>query len=182
VRVILASRSPRRRELLKKLVPDFETVSAEADEDYIGASPSETVIEISKRKANAVICPAESIVIASDTLVYFNGVYLGKPRDRADAKRMLTMLSGNTHTVFSGVAVRAGEHLYTASAKSDVTFWDMAEADIDDYIATHEVMDKAGAYAIQDGVLVSSYTGEYANIMGLPLEILKDILGKIGLK
>lgn len=181
MRILLASKSPRRYELLKTLVPDFTVETYPSDEDFIGATPEETVTEIARRKLAAVPSPERfDVVIACDTLVYKDGVYYGKPADRADAVRMLTELEGKTHVVVSGLWVLHGGIAEHVAERSYVTFKPMSLTDITEYLDTHYCLDKAGAYAVQDGVVVASLEGSYTNVMGLPTEALKKILDDIG--
>ncbi len=178
VRVLLASSSPRRRELLKNLFSDFDVRGFAADEHFIGETPEETVAEISRRKLAAAseLFGSYDIVIACDTLVYMDGRYYGKPSDEADAVRMLKELSGRTHTVYSGVSLFRGGACVTEVVRSEVTFRKMSDEDIKNYVASHSVTDKAGAYAVQDGVVVERYEGSYSNIVGLPLEALGTMI------
>lgn len=179
MRVLLASNSPRRRELLKYLVPEFDVKAFSADENFKGGSPEETVSEIAFRKLSAAEKEFGNyeLVIAADTLVYMDGRYYGKPRDRADAVRMLGELSGKTHTVYSAIAVRLNGKILRAVEATEVTFKKLGASEISDYIDTHPVTDKAGAYAVQDGVVVAGYKGSYTNIVGLPLEKLSALTG-----
>lgn len=177
MKVLLASASPRRKELLKEVIKDFSVEAFPANEDFLGASPEETVKEISLRKLVAV--PEKErydLIIASDTLVYKDGKYYGKPKDRADAVRMLEELEGKDHTVCSGLALYFEGSVETHAVSTVVTFRSLSRQEIEEYIDTHYCLDKAGAYAVQDGVVVKSYNGSYSNIMGLPLEKLREIL------
>lgn len=181
--VLLASKSPRRYELLKTLVPDFKVETYPSDENYVGLTPEETVIEIARRKLVAVPLPERyDVVISCDTLVYKDGKYYGKPVDFADAVRMLTELEGKTHVVVSGLWVWHKGTCSHVAERSYVTFKHMSEDQIKEYLDTHYCLDKAGAYAVQDGVVVSSLDGSYTNVMGLPTEALKKILDDIGYK
>ena len=179
MRVLLASNSPRRRELLRSLVPEFDVEAFPADERFSGKTPEETVSEIARRKLVAAkeMFSDYDLVIAADTLVYMDGKYYGKPVDASDAKRMLKELSGKTHTVYSGLAVmKSGAFLYATEA-TDVSFKKLSEEEIDGYLNSHSVLDKAGAYAVQDGVVVKGYKGSYSNIVGLPIEKLSALTG-----
>lgn len=179
MRVLLASNSPRRRELLKYLTSEFDVNAFSADENFKGKTPEETVTEIALRKLYAAkpeFCDYD-VVIASDTLVYMDGKYYGKPRDVSAAIGMLSELSGKTHTVYSAVAVMKNGKVSTATEATKVTFKALSEKDIREYVSTHQVLDKAGAYAVQDGVLVKGYSGSYTNIVGLPLEKLSLLTG-----
>lgn len=175
--VLLASRSPRRRELLAKIIPAFDVQSPEADEDIVCATPAETVLAVARRKLEAAENTERYFaVIACDTLVYLDGKYFGKPCGREDAIEMLQELSGKTHTVYSGFIVRAGDREVKEAVTSEVTFRTLSGHEIAQYVDTEQPYDKAGAYAVQDGRLVASYKGDYTNIMGLPVEAVKKAL------
>ena len=185
---ILASGSPRRRELLEMLgVPDLTIRPASGPERATpGAGPEQTVRELSLHKAQEVAqtCAPEDIIIAADTIVYLDGAILGKPKDHDDAVRMLTALSGREHIVYTGVAVLRGGELRQAAEQTAVRFRALTPAEIERYIATGEPMDKAGAYAIQGlaAMFVIGLDGDYYNVMGLPVCPLAMILRKFGVK
>lgn len=185
---ILASGSPRRRELLEMLgVPDLTIRPATGPERATpGAGPEQTVRELSLHKAQEVAqtCAPEDIIIAADTIVYLDGAILGKPRDHDDAARMLTALSGREHIVYTGVAVLRGGELRQAAERTAVRFRTLTPEEIERYIATGEPMDKAGAYAIQGlaAMFVIGLDGDYYNVMGLPVCPLAMILRKFGVK
>lgn len=185
---ILASGSPRRRELLEMLgVPDLTIRPATGPERATpGAGPEQTVRELSLHKAQEVAqtCAPEDIIIAADTIVYLDGAILGKPKDHDDAVRMLTALSGREHIVYTGVAVLRGGELRQAVEQTTVRFRTLMPAEIERYIATGEPMDKAGAYAIQGlaAMFVIGLDGDYYNVMGLPVCPLAMILRKFGVK
>lgn len=185
---ILASGSPRRRELLEMLgVPDLTIRPATGPERATpGAGPEQTVRELSLHKAQEVAqtCAPEDIIIAADTIVYLDGAILGKPKDHDDAVRMLTALSGREHIVYTGVAVLRGGELRQAAEHTAVRFRALTPAEIERYIATGEPMDKAGAYAIQGlaAMFVIGLDGDYYNVMGLPVCPLAMILRKFGVK
>lgn len=185
---ILASGSPRRRELLEMLgVPDLTIRPATGPERATpGAGPEQTVRELSLHKAQEVAqtCAPEDIIIAADTIVYLDGAILGKPKDHDDAVRMLTALSGREHIVYTGVAVLRGGELRQAAEQTAVRFRTLMPAEIERYIATGEPMDKAGAYAIQGlaAMFVIGLDGDYYNVMGLPVCPLAMILRKFGVK
>lgn len=179
-RLILASASPRRRELLEKMGLDFTVFAADVDEN-IPERPRDAVKILAHRKAEAVRANFESgLIIAADTLVSLEDTALGKPRDRDDAKRMLCSLSGKRHEVVTGVCLMdASDGRYLLeSVSSSVSFRSLTEEEIEAYIDTGEPMDKAGAYAIQ-GIgkrLVAGYEGSYDNIVGFPTEEFKRML------
>lgn len=177
MKVLLASQSPRRKELLKELINDFTVETYPADENFLGDTPQDTVKEIALRKLKAVPqMDRYDLIIASDTLVYKDGVYYGKPKDRADAIRMISELEGKTHQVCSSLAIYYKGSIESHSVTTDVTFYKMTMDEIVDYIDNHYCLDKAGAYAVQDGVVVEKYDGSYTNVVGLPLEKLSEIL------
>ena len=153
ISVILASKSPRRKEILENLGLKFDIVTADADESSDIREPGALVMALAEKKGLAVIerigdC-ADSIIIACDTLVYCNGEFLGKPKSREDAERMIRMLSGNSHEVISGIFLSYKGQNASAYASTKVIFDDMTDSDIEAYLNTDEPYDKAGAYAIQ---------------------------------
>lgn len=180
IRVILASKSPRRRELLSSLVPDFEIIVREVDESLppeIHTKVGVGLLAIKKGEAVALECP-KALVISSDTLVELDGIPLGKPRDEGDARRMLRALSGRQHNVHTGVAVHyMGRCVYGVDS-TGVTFRDMTDNEIDAYVAGGEPMDKAGAYGIQGegGKFVSSYDGAFDTVMGLSVSLTEELI------
>ncbi|MDO4188481.1 MAG: Maf family protein [Lachnospiraceae bacterium] len=189
MRIVLASGSPRRRELLKYIYNDFEIITSDVDEDIAEDNPSKVVEELSGRKAKAVYdslvtktANEELIVIGADTIVYYDGEILGKPDDESEAASMLSMLSDRTHQVYTGVTVfvkkKDKESVISFSEKTDVTFYNLDKFDIAEYIGTGSPMDKAGAYGIQDGFSrhVKKIDGEYNNVVGLPVARLYDEL------
>lgn len=183
MRVLLASKSPRRSALFGAFfTEDFDVADTHADESYVGATPAETVAQIAKTKlAAAPNASGYGLVLAADTLVYRGGKYYGKPKDNQDAAAMLKELSGRTHTVVSGVAVRYAGRVYTLTDENQVTFRKLSGAEIQNYVDGYPLLDKAGAYAIQDGVMVASFTGDYTNIMGLPVSALKRLFLQEGI-
>ena len=180
--VILASQSPRRKELLGLFPIPFEVKVADIDETMDSNAPAETeVARVSRLKALAVTCGDDDIVIAADTIVVCDGKILGKPRDAADAKRMLRSLSGHTHQVMTGMTVVRGQNIISCTEITDVSFRGLSDREIDAYIATGEPMDKAGSYGIQGGAALfcESLHGDYYNVMGLPVCRLFEILREI---
>lgn len=181
MKIVLASASPRRRELLKELVPDFRVLPAKGEERADPSlSPEETVKELARRKAEevaALIQSQECAVLGADTVVALDGKILGKPKDEADAFRMLSALSGRTHEVFTGVCLILPDGEKTVRAeRTEVEFYPLSEEWIREYIAGGSPMDKAGAYGIQDGGLARRITGSYSNVVGLPLELCRELL------
>jgi len=179
-KVILASGSPRRRELLGEMGIAFEIDVPDVDE-HVEGTPGEMVALLAERKARAVALRRESgLVVAADTLVALGKEALGKPVDEADASRMLHALSGRTHDVYTGVCVMdasSGEALVCAE-RTGVRFRALSDEEIADYIATGEPLDKAGAYAIQGGAgaFIEGYEGSRTNVIGLPVERLGEML------
>ncbi|MBR1820140.1 MAG: septum formation protein Maf [Clostridia bacterium] len=180
--IVLASGSPRRQELLRRIgITDFDIVIPRADETYpAGLTARETVAHIARNKAEAAkaLTKPEDIVITADTMVFLGDERLGKPHDEADALRMLKELSGNRHTVCTGVTVRQGDRLNCFTVSTDVYFRAADEAELRAYIATGEPMDKAGAYGIQGlgSLLVERIDGDFFNVMGLPVMPLSRVL------
>ena len=183
-KIVLASASPRRQELLRQIgLTDFAIRVSDVDETYPpNLSPARTVEYISRKKAAAVPCAPDEIVIAADTMVFLDHARLGKPADEADALRMLTALQGRSHTVRTGVTVRQGERYLTESETTQVEFRPAAEAELRAYIATGEPMDKAGAYGAQGrgALLVRRLDGDFFNVMGLPVLRLSRMLEEFG--
>jgi len=182
-RFILASQSPRRRELLAQIgVKDFEILVPEADESFDPAkTPQEIVCSICRRKAEAARALAgdnKAIILAADTMVFLDGLRLGKPKDEEDAFEMLRALSGRTHEVCTGVTICRGDEILTRAETTVVTFRPMADHEIRAYIASGEPMDKAGSYGIQGkaALFASGIEGDYFNVMGLPLHLVGQML------
>ena len=184
--IILASQSPRRRELLERMgVRDFRVVTPDIDEQMDrDLPPQELVGRISLEKALAVQEQEGSapIIIAADTVVALDGAVLGKPADELEAFKMLSTLSGCRHQVYTGLTVLRGEERYTVSEETSVTFRELSSEEIHRYIATGEPMDKAGAYGIQGygALLVEGIQGDYYNVMGLPVCRLGLLLRQLG--
>lgn len=181
--VILASASPRRRELMALVTENFKVMPADCDETVDdGLSARETVEYLSLIKGNALKgnVAAEDIIISADTVVAVDGEILGKPCDKEDARRMIKLLSGRTHSVYTGVTLTQGEKQYTFSEKTDVEFFKLSDEEIEDYISTAEPYDKAGAYGIQGkaALLVKGINGDYYNVVGLPVARLRRELNE----
>ena len=183
--LILASASPRRRELMSYTGVPFEVITADAQEVTNG-EPQALVMENARRKARAVAKSHPGrIVLGADTIVYQGGRALGKPRDREEAKAMLRSLSGARHTVYTGVCVIAPDGREdTRCDETSVLFVPLQDATIDRYVADGEPMDKAGAYAIQGkgGMFVRSIEGSYSNVIGLPLALVREMLLRAGVE
>ncbi|HOJ44449.1 MAG TPA: Maf family protein [Bacilli bacterium] len=181
---ILASSSPRRRLLMQQVVSHFRVIDPGIDEGDIKARDSALPQEISKIKAYQVFKDhPEDTVFACDTIVYFKGHKLGKPKNHDDAKQMLTLLSGQTHKVISGYTLINKHIEVNKTVVTKVTFNQLSDKIIDDYVASGLPLDKAGAYGIQDEQyrLVDKIEGSYANVMGLPVEDIKKLLQKLGM-
>ena len=186
MRFILASKSPRRRELLTKLSEEmgfqFEIITEEVDESLEeGVPPKEGVRILAERKGGAVAARGDcraSLVISSDTLVELDGVALGKPSDREEAKNMLRSLSGRGHFVRTGVAVTLNGKVYSDTASTEVVFSDIPESEIEYYVESGDPMDKAGAYGIQSyiGKFVKEYRGDFDTVVGLSLVLTKKLI------
>jgi len=182
-RVILASASPRRRELLNLVGIEHEVRPANIDETYLpGEAPREHAERLAREKA-AAIDVADAVMIGSDTIVVVDGQVLGKPRDRAHAAEMLRQLSGRSHIVMTGVAAKWRGRLASGLEEVGVTFRELSDEEIQRYIDTGEPMDKAGAYGIQGfgATIVDRVDGDYFAVMGLPLNRLARLLGTLGL-
>ncbi|MDE7159209.1 MAG: Maf family protein [Clostridiales bacterium] len=175
MKILLASASPRRRELLAPLCP-FE-VEISRFQEHVEGSAEETVLRNARGKALEVLGRfPERRVLGADTAVALNGVILGKPKDAGDAKRMLRFLSGKTHSVFTGVCLADKYGVKERVVETKVLFKELSEETIESYVSSGAPLDKAGAYGIQDGVVVKSYEGSYSNVMGLPTEAVEEML------
>ena len=182
MKLILASSSPRRREILQNLGIPFEVMSSDADESCVLTDPADFVRELAARKGEAVreLLRArgadlqEILILAADTVVAQGSTILGKPLDRADAKRMLTALSGRDHAVYSGIALLRGEETVTESVRTAVHVAQLTEEEINRYVATGEPDDKAGGYAMQGlfAPYITGIEGCYFNVVGLPTHAL----------
>ena len=199
--MILASASPRRKELLEQIGAEFVICLAKGEEVITETDPSAVVMELSRQKAEEVAygviiyneqhadltTPQDILVIGADTVVAYENQILGKPKDEEDARRMLTMLSGKTHSVYTGVTFvfidkegRTGEHCFFE--KTDVCMYPLKEEEIDRYIQSGDPMDKAGSYGIQGrfAIHIKEIRGDYNNVVGLPVARLYQELQKLG--
>ncbi|MEE1066553.1 MAG: Maf family protein [Acutalibacteraceae bacterium] len=171
--IILASASPRRKELLATAGIEFTVKVADVEEKIDdGLTPAEVVRSLALQKAQAVADKnPEAIVIGADTIVVLDDVILGKPQSEENAVEMLTSLSGRSHTVYTGVALIKGDKVRNFCEATQVEFYDLTKEDIDAYVATKDCMDKAGAYGIQTNgcVLIRKIDGDYFNVVGLPV-------------
>lgn len=178
--IILASASPRRKEILELADLKFDIMPSDAQEITTKTVPNEVVMELASIKAKDIYEKSEkqSMVVGADTVVAYQGQILGKPADKADAKRMLTMLSGQTHEVYTGVCVIEDGKTKTFYEETKVTFYEISDEQIDHYINTGEPMDKAGSYGIQGkaAVFIKGIEGDYYNVVGFPIaRFLKEI-------
>lgn len=171
--IILASASPRRKEILELADLKFDVMPSDAQEITTKTAPNEVVMELASLKAKDIYKKSEkqSMIVGADTVVAYQGQILGKPTDEADAKRMLTMLSGQTHEVYTGVCVIEDGKTKTFYEKTKVTFYEISDEQIDHYIKTGEPMDKAGSYGIQGkaAVFIKGIEGDYYNVVGFPI-------------
>ena len=193
MKIILASASPRRRELLEQIGAAFTVQPAVGEERITKIKPEEAVQELAEQKAGEIYDKSDRhagedmLVIGADTVVVYEGQIIGKPKDEADAARILSMLSGRTHAVYTGVSLqlyRQGEKLVrTFYEKTEVSMYAFTEEEITDYIRTMEPLDKAGAYGIQGigAKLVRGITGDYNNVVGLPVSRIYRELRKLGI-
>lgn len=182
-RLVLASTSPRRRELLGLLGLPFEVIGSAYDEELVDPSalaPPDYVTQLASGKASEVAgrLDAGTLVLGADTTVVLDGTYLNKPKDADDARQMLRALSGRTHQVYTGLCLIHGATTVTDFAVTEVTFDTLTNDRIAAYVATGEPLDKAGAYGIQGKALsfIPSIRGDYFNVVGLPLELIRSLL------
>ena len=182
MKVILASKSPRRKELLAELFKEFEIKVSEVNEELDEGTDVISGVEILSVRKGAVIAPEnpDALVISSDTLVERDGLALGKPRDKKEAYEMLKSLSGRGHNVHTGVAIHYRGKVFSGVATSSVYFKELTESEISEYVESGEPMDKAGAYGIQGeaGKFVSRYEGDFDTIVGLSLRLTKELIEK----
>lgn len=171
--IILASASPRRKEILELADLKFDVMPSDAQEITTKTAPNEVVMELASLKAKDIYKKSEkqSMIVGADTVVAYQGQILGKPTDKADAKRMLTMLSGQTHEVYTGVCVIEDGKTKTFYEETKVTFYEISDEQINHYIKTGEPMDKAGSYGIQGkaAVFIKGIEGDYYNVVGFPI-------------
>jgi septum formation protein len=184
-KIVLASGSPRRQELLRRIGIENFTVRVPHVEEYYpdGLTPREIVTYISREKSFAVPSEPDEIVITADTMVFLDDARLGKPRDEAHALEMLTALQGRCHTVCTGVTVRQGDRAVSDVQSTQVFFRSASRDELLAYIAGGEPMDKAGAYGVQGqgALLVERIDGDFFNVMGLPVVLLQRMLAQFGI-
>ena len=186
MKIILASNSPRRKELLSGLGLDYEVRTLKGlDESYPeGLSMEEIPQYISRKKAAAYPLKEDELLITADTIVYLDGEVLGKHADEAEAKQMLRKLSGKTHQVVTGITLTWSDQQHSFASVSQVTFAQLTEAEIEHYVTHYRPLDKAGAYGIQEWIGyigVTSLQGSYFNVMGLPVQRLYSEMKKLNL-
>lgn len=177
-KIILASASPRRKELISLIADDVIIRPADCDEtlpDGIGAREAVEYLSEIKNKASRKISNEDELVISADTVVSVDNEILGKPTDKDDARRMIKLLSGKIHQVYTGVTISLGDKVVTFSEKTDVEFYPLTDEEIERYISSKEPYDKAGAYGIQGkaSLLVKGIIGDYFNVVGFPVSRLK---------
>ncbi len=183
MKIILASQSPRRNDILNAAGISFNAVNHMFDEKSVGfTSPAEYVKKCAIGKARSILNSyTKSMIIGSDTIVYLNGEIIGKPESREDAERMLNLLSGKTHYVYSGIAIIYEGKEYIDYVKTAVSFHKLDNQEINEYLNNAQYMDKAGAYAIQDkaSIFIEKIKGDYFNIVGFPLTSLREMIYNI---
>ena len=186
IQLILASQSPRRREILENLGLSFRVVTADVDETCTEQDPRRYVEELALRKGQAVLARLsaeqainkETVILAADTVVAAEGEILGKPRGREDAEHMLRLLSGRTHQVISGIALLTADRIAVASEVTGVRVSPLTQSEIDFYVSSDEPYDKAGGYAVQGlaSLFIDGLDGDYFNVVGLPVKRFHDLL------
>ena len=179
-KLILASSSPNRRQILERAGVEFDWIVSDADENVNGLSPKELVLELSLRKLEAVLprCSPDDVVVTADTVVSIDDEILGKPHDRAEAERFLRLLSGRTHVVYTGVHIAYNGRRSCFFQTTDVVFYPLSEAEILKYLDSGEWFGKAGGYGIQGpaALFVKGIVGDYNNIFGLPAaQLMREI-------
>lgn len=184
MKLILASKSPRRKELFCDLVgADFAVIPAVGEEISNAKGSCELAMDLSLHKAQEVYTNnPDCFVVGCDTIVVHNGVVFGKPKDENDAVEMLSKLSNSTHFVYTGVTLMSAEETFSFAEETAVVFRELSAEEIKDYVATGSPMDKSGSYGIQDRDFVKSFIGSKTNVMGLPTERLANELHKRGIK
>ncbi|MDE6001745.1 MAG: Maf family protein [Clostridia bacterium] len=178
---VLASASPRRRELLSQIIPDFEVIPAtKAEKVNMSLFPEKIACALAESKCDEVFkSRPENTVIGCDTIVVFGGEILGKPKDRDDAYKTLKRLSGKTHYVYTGVCVQNKYKKVVDFDKTEVKFNALSDEFLKIYVDGGSPLDKAGSYGIQDGGLVKEYFGSYTNVVGLPVTLVKKLLEEV---
>ena len=184
MKIILASKSPRRKEILENLGLEFDILVADADERSDESDPCKRVAELASVKGRAVLDAVRDkkdvLLIASDTLVYAENEFLGKPKDRSDARRMINLLSGKAHSVVSGLYLCYNGKEVAVADETRVIFDEMSDSEVENYISSDEPYDKAGGYAVQGlaSLYISGLEGDYFNVVGLPVNLMYKTLKK----
>lgn len=184
MKILLASKSPRRKELLESLGYTFDVISIDCDESFPSDLPVDEIAGyLSEKKSNAFrILQDDEVLITADTIVALENEILGKPKDADDAKEMLRKLSGKTHQVYTGITIKTSENQITETDVADVSFSELSDSEIEYYIKNFKPFDKAGSYGIQEWLGMSKITeikGSFYTIMGLPTHLIYEILKKI---
>lgn len=184
MKILLASKSPRRKELLESLGYTFDVISIDCDESFPSDLPVDEIAGyLSEKKSNAFrTLQNGEVLIAADTIVALENEILGKPKDADDAKEMLKKLSGKTHQVYTGITIKTSENQITETDVADVSFSELSDSEIEYYIKNFKPFDKAGSYGIQEWLGMSKITeikGSFYTIMGLPTHLIYEILKKI---
>ncbi len=181
MRIILASASPRRRELLSQIVNNFEVIPARGEERVnLSLFPEDIVKSLAEAKCDEVFSAhPDALVIGCDTIVVYGGKILGKPRDAAQAEETLKMLSGHTHYVLTGVCVRFGDKKLVRYERTEVRFNRLSDEFIKDYVLGGSPLDKAGSYGIQDEGVVREYFGSFTNVVGMPVGLVKKMMEEV---
>ena len=181
MRIVLASASPRRRELLSRIVTEFDVIPAKGEECVnLSLLPEQIVVSLAEAKCDEVFSSnSDALVIGCDTIVVYSGRILGKPKNEEDARATLHMLSGKTHYVMTGVCVRYRDRKLTDFEQTEVRFNRLSDEFIDDYVRGGSPMDKAGSYGIQDEGVVREYYGSYTNVVGMPVGLVKKMMDEV---
>ena len=181
MKYVLASASPRRKELFSLIVPEFEAIPALSEEKfYMSLFPEQVALSVAEGKCDEVFASnPDAVVIGCDTVVVFGGEILGKPRDCDDAFATLKRLSGKTHFVITAVCIRTKNKKLSRFEKTEVRFNSLSDEFIKIYVDSGSPLDKAGSYGIQDGGLVKEYFGSYTNVVGLPVSLVKKMLEEV---
>ncbi|MBR2743084.1 MAG: septum formation inhibitor Maf [Clostridia bacterium] len=178
MKLILASASPRRKAIFTDLGLDFEIVPSNADENTSEREPSRAVMALSRQKAENVFSRTGKTVVSADTIVVLDGQIMGKPKDEADARRMLRALSGRAHEVYTGICVKNAEKTVSRACRTTVRFRELSDTEIERYVRTGEPLDKAGAYGISGlgALLISGVEGDFWNVVGFPIATFGEVM------
>ena len=181
MRYILASASPRRKELFSLIAPEFEVIPAEREEKFnMSLFPEQVACSVAEGKCDEVFSQnPDAVVVGCDTIVVFDGEILGKPKDRDEATKTLKRLSGKTHFVITAVCIRNKYKKLLEFEKTEVRFNALSDEFIKIYVDSGSPLDKAGSYGIQDGGLVKEYFGSYTNVVGMPVTLVKKMLEEV---